>query len=188
MSAMPLLSSFVLILLAELPDKTLYTILLLAARNRPMPVLLGAWVAFLVHGFIAVALGSLLAGLPAWLLSYGTASLFLGFGLLLLFRRGEAVADVRPLPASRALMTTFGLVFLAEWGDATQIGTAALVARTPEHSWQVLTGATLGLWAGAALAVGVGWTAGSWLPKSALRRAAGAVFCAFGVFSAVHGP
>jgi putative Ca2+/H+ antiporter (TMEM165/GDT1 family) len=91
------------------------------------------------------------------------------------------------LPASRALMTTFGLVFLAEWSDATQIGTAALVARNPEHSWQVLTGATLGLWAGAALAVGVGWTADSWLPKSALRRAAGDVFCAFGVFSAVHG-
>src|SRR5437879_624788 len=30
-----LLSSFLLILLAELPDKTLYTVLLLATRNRP---------------------------------------------------------------------------------------------------------------------------------------------------------
>lgn len=184
---MPLLSSFVLILLAELPDKTLYTILLLAARNRPLPVLLGAWVAFLVHGFIALALGSLFAHLPAWVLSYGTASLFLGFGLFLLLRRGDPASEVRPLLAPQALITTFGLVFLAERGDATQIGTAALVARIPEHQWQVVTGATLGLWAGAALAVGVGRTAGRWLPESAVRRAAGAVFCAFGVFSAVHG-
>ena len=42
-NALPLLSSFLLILLAELPDKTLYTVLLLATRNRPWPVLFGAW-------------------------------------------------------------------------------------------------------------------------------------------------
>ena len=38
----PALSSFLLILLAELPDKTLYTVLLLARRHRALPVLLGA--------------------------------------------------------------------------------------------------------------------------------------------------
>jgi putative Ca2+/H+ antiporter (TMEM165/GDT1 family) len=118
MNTLPFLSSFALILLAELPDKTLYTVLILAARNRPMPVLLGA--------------------------------------------------------------------FVVEWGDATQIGTAALVARSPEHRWQVLSGATLGLWVGASLAVAVGRAAGRWLPEAAMRRVAGAVFCAFAIFSVLH--
>ncbi len=174
----PLLSSFLLILLAELPDKTLYTVLLLAARNRPWPVLLGAWGAFLVHGVIALGLGNIAGMLPAWLLTFGTAALFLGFGLILLFRRGELGERAEPLPA---------FVFAAEWGDATQFGTAALVARFPEHCWQVLAGATLGLWGGACLAVAAGKVAGAWLPETVVRRVAGVVFCAFGIFSAVHG-
>ena len=51
-----LATTFGLIFLAELPDKTAYTVLLLAARHKPLPVLLGAWAAFLAQGFIALAL------------------------------------------------------------------------------------------------------------------------------------
>lgn len=187
MSSFPLLASFVLILLAELPDKTLYTVLLLAARNRPLPVLFGAWAAFLVHGFIALGLGNVAGALPAWLLTFATAGLFFNFGLRMLLQRGETVKMGEVLPAGRALATSFWFVFLAEWGDATQIGTAALVTRFAQHRWQVLTGATLGLWVGALLAVGVGKMAGRWLPEFGIRRVAGAAFCAFGIFTVVHG-
>ena len=187
MNALPLLSSFLLILLAELPDKTLYTVLLLATRNRPWPVLFGAWAAFLAHGFIAVGFANILGALPTWLLTFGTAGLFIIFGLRLLFQRNEIGESADPLAADRVLTTSFWLVFAAEWGDATQIGTAALVARFPEHRWQVLSGATLGLWVGALLAVAIGRAAGHWLPEVAMRRVAGAVFCAFAIFTVVHG-
>jgi len=186
-NALPLLSSFLLILLAELPDKTLYTVLLLATRNRPWPVLFGAWAAFLAHGFIAVGLANILGALPTWLLTFGTAGLFIIFGLRLLFQRNEIGESADPLAADRVLTTSFWLVFVAEWGDATQIGTAALAARFPEHRWQVLSGATLGLWVGALLAVAIGRAAGHWLPEVAMRRVAGAVFCTFAIFTAVHG-
>ena len=63
-------------------------------------------------------------------------------------------------------------MFAAEWGDVTQVGTAALVARTPAHPWQVIAGATLGLWTGAALAVGLGRTTGRWLNPWPLQRVA----------------
>ncbi len=187
MHALPLLSSFLLILLAELPDKTLYTVLFLATRNRPWPVLFGAWAAFLAHGFIAVGLANILGALPTWLLTFGTAGLFITFGLRLLLQRNEIGESADPLAADRVLTTSFWLVFAAEWGDATQIGTAALVARFPEHRWQVLSGATLGLWVGALLAVAIGRAAGHWLPEVAMRRVAGAVFCAFAIFTVVHG-
>src|SRR5882672_3451817 len=104
-----------------------------------------------------------------------------------LFQRNEIGESADPLAADRALTTSFWLVFVAEWEDATQIGTAALVARFPEHRWQVLSGATLGLWVGALLAVAIGRAAGHWLPEVAMRRVAGAVFCTFAIFTAVHG-
>ena len=186
-NALPLLLSFLLILLAELPDKTLYTVLLLATRNRPWPVLLGACAAFLAHGFIAVALASVLGALPTWLLTFGTAGLFITFGLRLLFQRKEIGESANAAAADRVLTTSFWLVFAAEWGDATQTGTAALVARFPDHRWQVFSGATLGLWVGALLAVAIGRAAGRWLPVVVVRRVAGAVFCAFGILTVIHG-
>lgn len=186
MHPVPFLSVFALIFLAELPDKTLYAILLLAARGRPLPVLLGACAAFLVHGFIALGLGVLAGHLPARAVGLASAAVFLGFGLALLLRGDGAEEERPPAPPSRALVEAFALVFAAEWGDATQIGTAALVARMPHHPWLVFCGATSALWSGAALAVALGRKAGRSLPRPLLRKAAGAVFCAFGLASAVH--
>src|SRR5262244_3623336 len=77
---------------------------------------------------------------------------------------------------------SFGLVFAAEWGDATQIGSAALVARF-RAPLSVFIGATLGLWAGAAIAALVGRAVGRRLPTRLLRRAAGLLFCVFAILT-----
>jgi putative Ca2+/H+ antiporter (TMEM165/GDT1 family) len=123
--------------------------------------------------------------LPAGWVRWITASVFLGFGLLLLLKKETAdPADSPAVPTSRVLWTTFLLVFAAEWGDATQVGTAALIARFREPL-QVFIGATLGLWLGAALAVVVGRTLGSRLPARVLRRAAGVLFCLFAIVAAI---
>jgi len=187
-SLAPLFTTFGLIFLAELPDKTLYLVLLQATRNRPGPVLLGAWAAFAVQSGVALALGSLLARLPHGVLRWVVAGAFLLFGLLLLFGKEEKpeATPAAPPTSGRSFLTTFWLVFAAEFGDATQIGTVALVARF-HRPWLVFSGALLGLWAASGLAVALGNALGSRLPKRALRRTAGALFCAFAVFSAVHG-
>ena len=176
-----LATAFGLIFLAELPDKTAYTVLLLASRGRPLPVLFGSWGAFLVQGFVAVALGSLMARLPPAAIRWTAASLFFVFGLFLLLGK-DAPDEAPPAPHGKMFVEAFGMVFLAELGDATQLGTAALVARLG-HRWWVLAGATLALWAVAALAVTVGTTVGTRLPKRALRRVAGVLFIAFSAIS-----
>jgi Ca2+/H+ antiporter, TMEM165/GDT1 family len=188
MTLLPLFTSFGLIFLAELPDKTLYLVLLQAARHRPAPVLFAAWAAFAVQTCLALVLGSLLSRLPHEVLRWAVAGAFLLFGLLLLFGK-EAESDLsgsRPATAGRSFATTFWLIFAAEFGDATQIGTAALVARFPQR-WLIFAGALLGLWAASGLAVFLGSTLGSRLPKRALRRTAGAFFCAFAILAAFHG-
>ena len=180
-----LLTAFGLIFLAELPDKTAYTVLLLATRNRPLPVLVGSWAAFFVQGLVAVAMGSLLAQLSPAVVRWAAAAALLAFGLVLLLKPDQ---EGRPPAGSprRALVQAFVLVFLAEVGDATQIGTAALVARLGDR-WSVFVGATLALWAVSALAVTVGRTVGPRLPKRALRKAAGALFVLFAVASVLAG-
>jgi putative Ca2+/H+ antiporter (TMEM165/GDT1 family) len=119
-----LLSAFGFIFLLELPDKTAYTVLILSTRHRALPVLLGSMAAFAVQSALAVLLGTLLHRLPAPLVEWGAIALMAGFGLLLLLGRDEEVASP-PMPDGRVFLTSFGLVFVAELGDATQFATAA---------------------------------------------------------------
>jgi putative Ca2+/H+ antiporter (TMEM165/GDT1 family) len=65
----------------------------------------------------------------------------------------DPVAAVMPQDSSRRLfLTTFAVVFLAEWGDLTQILTASMAARF-HAPIAVGVGAGLALWSVAALAV-----------------------------------
>lgn len=183
-------TAFWLIFVAELGDKTLLLVLLLSARLSPLRVFAGAALAFLVHGLLAVALGQLLGLLPHAWVRYGSAGLFLFFGLGLLLRKPEGAIDAGLRPGRGPLLTSFVFIFLAEWGDMTQILSAALVA---DHTASlgrlgaaiaVFCGAVLGLWAGTALAVAVGRKAGRWLPAHVLQRAAGACFLAVAGYTA----
>jgi putative Ca2+/H+ antiporter (TMEM165/GDT1 family) len=187
----PLLFSLVFVFFAELGDKTLYTVLVLATRFRTLPVLLGGWAAFIVQGFIAVLLGSLLGRLPSTVVHVGTGIVFLACGAWLLFKREEEEVDAEESASARAtsmrqFVMAFVLVFLAEWGDATQIASAALVARL-HAPVQVFIGATLGLWAGTVLAVVLGRVIGGRISTTVMRRIAGTLFCGFGVLALVRG-
>lgn len=182
MSLPVLLSAFGLVFLLELPDKTAYTVLILSTRHRALPVLAGAMLAFAIQTGLAVVLGALLHRLPLQLVQWGAIALLLAFGLLLLFGKDEEVVEA-PQPDGRIFLASFGLVFLAELGDATQIATAALVARLGDR-WAVFVGATLALWTVALLAVAAGRQLGDRIPKRALRRGAGAVFLALAAYVA----
>jgi putative Ca2+/H+ antiporter (TMEM165/GDT1 family) len=178
------LTAFVLIFVAELGDKTLFTILLLATRYPAVPVLIGSCAAFVVQGAIAFALGSLLALLPAFWVHWITAAVFAFFGLRLLLTEEKVESEEAPAtPHHRIALVAFGLVTAAEWGDASQIGTAALVAHL-HHPIQVVIGATLGLWLGTFLAVALGRIVGPRIPAHWLRRGAGVLFLLFAGFAA----
>lgn len=181
----PFLVSFVLIFIAELGDKTLYTILLLASRHRAPPVIAGSFAAFVVQGLIALALGSVLSLLPVQTVRWLTAVVFAFFGVRLLLTREEAAKEEVEPSNRRVAMSAFIMVMAAEWGDASQIGTTALVAhlRAP---FQVVTGATAGLWLGTLVAVVVGRLVGTRVPAHWLRVCAGVLFCAFALLTVIR--
>ena len=153
---------FPVIFLGELPDKTMFASLVMATRGRPFAVWLGATAAFAVHVVIATTVGVLLIDiLPHRAVEVAVALTFFagaGFALYDGLRGGDEPDPAEPPRAvmrrRRSAITTFVLIFLAEWGDLTQVLTVNLAARY--HSpWPVGTGALLAM-AGIAVAGGQG--------------------------------
>jgi Ca2+/H+ antiporter, TMEM165/GDT1 family len=175
------LSVFTLIFLLELPDKTALAALLLATRHRPLPVFVGTAAAFVVQSAIAVFAGSLFGLLPREPVRIGAGLLFLVMAGVLV-RRNLKAAEVQEASEiereerkhQRPLVTSFMVVFVAEWGDLTQLATAALQARYREPV-VVFISATLALWAVSAIAVGLGNRLGAMIPERPLQFAAAAV-------------
>jgi putative Ca2+/H+ antiporter (TMEM165/GDT1 family) len=172
---------FVVIFLIELPDKTALAALLLATRHRPIPVFVGAAAAFLVQSLVAVIAGSIFGLLPREPVRIGAGLLFLVMAALLIrqnLKKAEAqeAADVEREESRyrRPLVTAFMVVFVAEWGDLSQLATAAFQARYREPLI-VFTAATLALWAVSAIAVVLGNRLGAWIPERPLQFAAAGV-------------
>jgi putative Ca2+/H+ antiporter (TMEM165/GDT1 family) len=80
----------------------------------------------------------------------------------------------------RVLLTTFGIIFLAEMGDKTQLAAMTMAAQT-KRPWAVFIGASLALTVVSALGVVVGNVIGDYVPLLWVKRAAAVAFIAIGV-------
>src|ERR1700728_4079613 len=163
MSLTVALTSFLAVLPAELPDKTVLACLILSSRYRPGFVFAGAATAFAAQVALGVAAGGALSLLPHRAVEAAAAAAFLA-GAVLLWRHGEG-EDTEEEDAGRdgvrdkfwpVAGTSFAVVFLAEFGDLTQFLTVSLAARYHDPL-SVGVGATLALWVAAGAAVLVGW-------------------------------
>jgi Ca2+/H+ antiporter, TMEM165/GDT1 family len=187
------LTTFLVIFPAELPDKSMFASLVLGTRFRPLPVFCGVAAAFAVHVVIAVSIGSVFALLPQRLVLLVVAALFAGGSAWLLLGRGDeegTADDAAPLPVAdqrpvRVAMASFGVVFLGEWGDITQITTANLAARYRDPL-SVGIGALLALWSVAALALTVGRGLLQRVPTRLVRRLTGAALAVLAVVTLVE--
>lgn len=183
--------AFVAIVLVELPDKTLVATLVLSARYRARPVLVGVAAAFAVQCILAVTAGGLISLLPTRVIEAIVALLF-GFGAFVLFRESldsepEDEADgppSEPLPAHRVAAVSFGVLFAAEWGDASQLATVALVARYHQPI-AVGLGAFIALVGIAALAVTAGRMVLKRVPLAMFHRVAAVLFAVLAVVAAI---
>ena len=178
-------TTFALIFPVELPDKTFIASLVLATRYRPALVWIGVSLAFLVQCVVAVAAGGLLSLLPPAVVAAGAGVLFL-VGAVVLWR-GAADADEQAagdalaarsgpeVHGLRVVVTSFSVLFLAEWGDLSQLLTAGLAARYEDPA-SVFTGSWLALVVVAGLAVVLGHTLLRFVRLSTIRRV-GATVC-----------
>lgn len=80
----------------------------------------------------------------------------------------------------RVLLTTFGIIFLAEMGDKTQLAAMTMSAQT-KKPWAVFIGASLALTAVSLIGVLVGGVIGQYVPLEWVKRIAAVAFIIIGV-------
>jgi putative Ca2+/H+ antiporter (TMEM165/GDT1 family) len=175
------------IFLVELPDKTFVATLVLATRYRPLLVWAGVAAAFFAQTVIAVTLGGVLGEmLPRGAVETVAVVVFALGGVLLLrgaSRAGQEEAQQEREFATkgaarasgwRAVTTSFAVLFLAEWGDLSQLLTASM-AISYHDRLAVFVGAWAALLTVSGLAAVMGRVLLSRISLATVRRAGGAV-------------
>ena len=205
-------AAFALIFVSELGDKTFFIAALLAMRLGRLRVLVGATSALAAMTVISVAIGRAFQRLPSSLTTtlpvgeYAAVAMLLFFGVKTLRdalsmdpsgatpeEHGElaeatevvckSASAQKRAPGLAALIETFSLIFIAEWGDRSMLATIALGAA--QNPVGVAFGASLGHFIATLIAV----VGGSLLSKRISERTVGIVggslFLVFALFTAL---
>ena len=183
-------STFSLIFIAELPDKTAFATLFMATRGRPGAIFAGVALAFFVQCAVAVAFGGLIAALPEKWVSFGAGLLFLAMAIKTWRGRddeselddGAGQAGSSRSDFLKSAWSAFMVIFVAEWGDITQLATATIAARERASLFTVFIASLAALWAVAAAAIVAGRKLGQVVPAKRIKVASAIGFAAVGAY------
>lgn len=194
--------AFLLILLSELGDKTFFISLLLALKEKKSSVFLGTFGALAVMTGLSVCIGQFFhvaegsLGLSESAIPFDdilAVLLLLYFGINTIKgaedaddvaeeEKEEAKVEIGKMQFSgdqALILSTFALVFAAEWGDKSFFATIALSAA--QDPTQVFLGGTAGHGVATGLAVLTGDLIGDYLSEKVVAYAGGALFISFAV-------
>jgi putative Ca2+/H+ antiporter (TMEM165/GDT1 family) len=177
------LTSFVLIMIAEIGDKSQMVCIALAARHKPLPVLLGSVVAFALLNALAMSFGVAIASwFPDYIVAGTMTILFVTFGIRTLRVHEDDNNTFKEKRGRNVFFSAFLLMITAEFGDKTQLAVIALSSNTvPIAVW---VGSTSALAFITALGIWLGRSTLQKIPMSFLNKAAGTLFLLLAVFAA----
>ena len=176
-------SSYLLIFAAEIGDKSQLVCMVLAARYRAFPVILGSTLAFIFLNTLAVTFGVVITSwMPEAFISAIVAILFAIFGIHALRMEEESDNENMAITSNHnILMTTFLLIAVAEFGDKTQLAVVALSSTSiPIAVW---LGSTVALITTSILGVLAGRTILQRIPITLLHRISGVIFIILAIFA-----
>jgi len=179
-------TSFLLIVAAEMGDKSQLVCMTLAARHRATPVLLGAITSFAFLNGLAVIFGAAIASwFPEYIVSITVAILFAIFGVHSLYNHEEDEdEEVLEKSGHSLFFTTFFLITVAEFGDKTQLAVVALSSTAePIAVW---IGASCALIVTTTLGVIVGTTLLKKVSLTLLHKMSGVIFLILAVLAAYN--
>lgn len=195
-----LVSGFLLILFSEIGDKTFFIAMLLALQQSKAEVFTGTFGALAIMTVISVGLGQVLHQVDE-LLPPGVVNLPLDdifavvllviFGVQTLQAAGnadanaagekeeaeETVAGFGTGSSFGFVLSTFALVFAAEWGDKSFIATIALAAASSPVG--VVGGAVAGHGVATAIAVTFGSVLSKYVSERTVQYVGGSLFLVF---------
>jgi putative Ca2+/H+ antiporter (TMEM165/GDT1 family) len=95
-------------------------------------------------------------------------------------KQEEKETAQKKLSFGKVVWTSFMVIFIAEWGDLTQLASATLVAKTHE-AFTVFLASTLALWITTAIAILIGHHAKKLIDPLLLQKIAAATFAIVGI-------
>jgi len=172
------ISTFFLIFLAELGDKTQLTAMAKGASGDKWMVFFMASAALICSTLIAVLFGSALTRvIPERYIGLAAGGLFIVFGIMTVgdvFWGEPASAETETAAAS-----TFFMIFLAELGDKTQL--TAMARGASGERWTVFFSSSAALTCSTFIAVLFGSTLTRIVPEMYITLAAGGLFIILGL-------
>ena len=200
------ISGFLLITVSEIGDKTFFIAMILAMQHSRRLVFAGAISALAAMTMLSVGVGQFASLFPEIYIHYAEIALFVIFGFKLLYDSSQmpnetcdvvvvgeakeivekAEKQIKDQKNSWAiLLEAFVLIFVAEWGDRTQIATIALAAQN--NPMVVSIGAILGHAICSGIAVTSGRMLAGQITERQLTAAGGCLFIIFGVVAFIQG-
>ncbi|MGB8215861.1 MAG: TMEM165/GDT1 family protein [Candidatus Methanoperedens sp.] len=183
MDLTPFLTTFGIIALAEFGDKTQLTVIALSAGYNKVKVFTGVILAFTFLTALGVLVGdTLFRFISPYLIKIFAGLLFLVFGVFTLLSKESCEADETngTTLTGNPLISSFGMIALAEMGDKTQLSAITLVAKY-DSPYLVFAGAVLALGFISLLGILAGKKLCEIVPLSKIRIGAGALFILFGI-------
>ncbi|SNU83165.1 hypothetical protein PSP20601_02880 [Pandoraea sputorum] len=180
----PFLVSTGVVALAEIGDKTQLLSLVLAARfKKPVPIILGIFVATLVnHGFAGAVGEWLSTAVSPAIMKWAVVASFIGMAIWILVPDKLDDEEANTRRKFGVFVSTVITFFIAEMGDKTQIATVMLAARYQDF-FGVVAGTTLGMMLANVPAVLVGHKFAGRLPTRAVHAVAAVIFLVLGVIT-----
>lgn len=176
----PFLTTFGLIAIAELGDKTQLTVIALSAGYDKVRVFASVIFAFVFVTGLGVLVGEMLYQvISPGLIKILAGLLFIVFGLWMLRSNSNCDANGNRFLSSPQI-STFSMITLAEMGDKTQLSAITLAAKY-DSLYLVFAGAVLALGLISLIGIFIGKKLCDAFPLQKIRSAAGIIFILFGV-------
>ena len=180
MDITPLISTFALIALAELGDKTQLTVIALSAKYDRTKVFSGVVLAFVLVTGLGVLVGEgLLKIIPEDMIKIIAGLMFVVFGIWMLLSKEDCEGDENPRVLN-PFISTFSMIALAEMGDKTQLSAITLSAKY-DSPYLVFFGAVLALVLISLLGIFAGKKLCEMVPMSKIKLGAAVMFILFGI-------
>ncbi|MEM4188076.1 MAG: TMEM165/GDT1 family protein [Candidatus Hadarchaeum sp.] len=179
MDLTPLVTTFGIIALAELGDKTQLATITLSCKYRPLPVFVGAMLAVIIVDGISILAGTALAGLlPLQLLRLISAAIFIVFGVKNLIPNDDEKINIKK--SKPALLASFSMLALMELGDKTQFSVIALTIKY-NAPLLIFVGMAVAFAILMGLGVLIGYRLMNFMPKRYLKIITSTMFLIFGL-------
>lgn len=178
-------TAFIMVVLAEMGDKTQLLAMAFATKYPWKKVMLGILVATILNHFVAIAAGIYLNSfIPKDIIELVASIAFIVFGLWIL--KDDELGNEAEKNRFSIFWTVAIAFFLAEMGDKTQLATVALSAQIGADMLSILVGTTLGMLVADGLGILLGATLHKYVPDRVIKKIASLIFILFGVIGILH--